>query len=315
MCGAGYVCASTSSLAALQNQLETPANGWGTPAAPKPHEKGRCVRAPLDDNLFATCLPEMQPYEIHAGESFIIGGSASGMLTDLMPDPTTRECVVPPISSPYVRLHQPRLPVGAPALAWCPPSEDARHLHNPVAQPGDPTAVYDPLGPLDPSIPNVCLDPGPPGTCGSCAAPNVCFNGNCSVPCTPGAQPSGCPTAQLCLRRTDAPGGICLDPTVQRLIHYENPFFAIELQIPAGRALSPDNTDVKFVIVGGGYPLAVPLATDVTALQPRAIVTSPDLQTVFVVDEGKQSSGTGLRGQLLRVSTAAQATDRSFTVR
>jgi hypothetical protein len=45
------------------------------------------------------------------------------------------------------------------------------------------------------------------------------------------------------------------------------------------------------------------------------VVTAPDRQTVFVVDEGKSSTATGLRGQLLRVSTAVQATDRSFQVR
>ena len=81
------------------------------------------------------------------------------------------------------------------------------------------------------------------------------------------------------------------------------------------KALTKDATDLKFILVGGGFPLATALGVDAQAQQPKAVVTSPDRQTIFVVDEGKSSAATGLRGQLLRVSTAVQATDRTFQVR
>ena len=37
--------------------------------------------------------------------------------------------------------------------------------------------------------------------------------------------------------------------------------------------------------------------------------------TIYVVDEGKQSTGTGLRGQVLRFFTDSQSTDGVFSVR
>jgi len=253
-------------------------------------EAGRCMRAPVNGALFAECLKELQPYELHAGEAFLVSGSASGYLNDFEPDPTTRECVVPPVSSPFVRLHQGRIPLGGAAgLTWCPPPSDPRHL-------------VDPLAPLDPSLPNVCLDLGD-------VAP---------ASCTPGVTPTAmCP---ICLPRSDvpAPGGFCVDPTQPRRIHFENIYYAIELSVPTHPTtgiIPADTTDVKFIVVGGGFPLTAALGVDAQAQQPRAIVTAPDRQTVFVVDEGKASAATGLRGQLLRVSTAVQATDRSFQVR
>jgi hypothetical protein len=98
-------------------------------------------------------------------------------------------------------------------------------------------------------------------------------------------------------------------------VHFENPFMAFALDLPPGALPPRDGTDLKFTVVGGGFPIAVSLGVDVQAPQPRVAVTDADHQTFFVVDEGKSPSGTGLRGQLLRVSTAAQATDRSFIVR
>jgi hypothetical protein len=270
-------------------------------------ETGRCMRAPISAQLFADCLNELQPYEIHAGEAFLVNGSATGHLQDFEPDPTTRECVVPPVSSPYVRLHQGRIPLGGPDLQWCPPPSDPRHLHDPRVGPD-----YNQLGALDSTLPNVCLDAGPTPMLSAC---------------TPGVLVSGCPMGQDCLARSESPAnGFCADRSVGRSVHFENIFYAIELVVPArqvrggelanGADLVPgDGTDLKFSIVGGGFPLAATLGVDATAQQPRVIVTSPDSQTVFVVDEGKQSAATGLRGQLLRVSTSVQATDRSFQVR
>ena len=41
----------------------------------------------------------------------------------------------------------------------------------------------------------------------------------------------------------------------------------------------------------------------------------PKKGTVYVVDEGKQSAATGLRGQLLRLRSEVPATDTTFRVR
>jgi hypothetical protein len=287
-CGTDYLCVGP-------NQSSIPSG-----------ETGRCMRAPINAQLFADCMNELQPYEVHAGESFLVNGSASGHLQDFEADPTTRECVVPPVSSPYVRLHQGRLPLSGPDLMWCPQPSDPKHLHDPRVG-----SDYSRLGALEPSLPNVCLDAGP--------SPML-------TACTPGVV-SSCPMGQDCVARSESPAnGFCADRSMGRSIHFENIYYAIELIVPArqirnaelanGQDLVPgDGTDLKFSVVGGGFPLAATLGVDATAQQPRSIVTSPDRQTVFVVDEGKQGAATGLRGQLLRVSTAVQATDRSFQVR
>jgi hypothetical protein len=277
-CGTDFLCIGP-------NQATLPAG-----------EGGRCMRAPINQALFAECLNELQPYEIHAGETFIVSGSATGYFNDFEPDPVTRECVVPPVSSPFVRLHQGRIPIGAADLSWCP-------------------ALSNPLDALPATAPNVCLDQR------SVMAPTACTtNADCNK------DMNGMPTDldRECIPRSDAPGGFCLGRTATRSIHYENVFYAIELNVPA-RSLSgqerpimmspQDATDLKFILVGGGFPLATALGVDAQAQQPKVVVTSPDRQTIFVVDEGKSSAATGLRGQLLRVSTAVQATDRTFQVR
>jgi hypothetical protein len=45
------------------------------------------------------------------------------------------------------------------------------------------------------------------------------------------------------------------------------------------------------------------------------MVTAPDLQTVFVIDEGKGTASTALRGQLLRLVSSIQTCDPAFQVR
>ena len=219
----------------------------------------RCMRAPLDDALFGVCLGELQPYEIHAGDAFTASGSASGFLVDVQPNPTTRECEVPPISSPYVRLRQSRIPTAIADLAACPPALMTAGV----------------LGTLDNSFAsNACLFTPP-------------------------------------------------DPAATRRIHFENPYFAIGLELPPGRdeltgeprTLPPDAFSISFVVVGGGFPASFPIGVDVPAQQPRVVITAPDRQTIYVLDEGKQTTTTGLRGQLLRVSTSTQTTDRTFLVR
>jgi hypothetical protein len=77
----------------------------------------RCMRAPLDDKLFATCFPELQSYEIVAGDVFTVTGLASGFNFNEAPD-ATGECQktssTDKNTSEYVRLRQSRVPLQPP---------------------------------------------------------------------------------------------------------------------------------------------------------------------------------------------------------
>ncbi|MFI5288064.1 MAG: hypothetical protein ACHQ17_00360 [Polyangia bacterium] len=210
----------------------------------------RCMLGPLDPELFEArsqggsgCVRELQNYEVH-GQAFVVSGSVSGFLSDLEPDPTTRECVVPPISSPYVRLHQPRIPVALSQLTPCPSGVD----------------IFSSMS----GVPAACLF-------------------------------------------SDGPKG--------REIHFENPYFAIGVVVPAAQLVPPMKTVLSFNVIGGGAPLSVPLIIDAQAQQPMAVVTAPDRATVYIVDEGKSSVATGLRGQLFRLFSASQSLDHLFVIR
>jgi hypothetical protein len=249
----------------------------------------RCMLAPADAKYFQAatsstpgCMTELKTYEVHAGESFLVTGSLSGFFSDLQADPLTSECEIPPMSSEYARLHQARIPIDTQLM--CP-------------------AASDPLSSLPPDL----IDPS------TGVASNICFESK---------------------------------SLSSRVIHFENPFFAFLLEIPlsvpasfdSGIPASPepsaspspspspgppgvvtglpvDLLQIQFSLLGGGFPLSVTLAIDVQAQQPRYAVTAPDRQTVFIVDEGKQTVGVGLRGQLFKLSTNATALDRSFLVR
>ena len=200
----------------------------------------RCMRAPLNEGLFTNCLKELQPYELHSRNAFLVSGSLTGLLSDEVVGPGG-ECQ-PATGSPYARLRQARIPVAA-QLAACPSAN-----------------LFDPL----------------PGTFASSL---------CELP--------------------------AMDTT--RVVHFENPYFAIALGLP-GFTLPPGFT-LTFQVVGGGLALQTVLAVDATAQSPRAVVTAPDRQTVFVVDEGKATAATGLRGQLLRLSSSTQSIDHTFQVR
>lgn len=229
-CGTDYVCATS--------RLD------GAP---------RCVRAPLDDRYLAAldeggfgCLRALQPYRIDAGDAFIVVGSVTGFLSLLEPDPTTRECVVPPMSSEAARLRQARIPL-VPDVA-CPAGADIR-------------------APLPPTVPNVCLR-----------------------------------------ERVESEERV-------RVVHFENPFLSFGLRQPPGDWVPPPGLALEFVVLGGQMPFLIALGVDVAAQQPRAVAVAPDDQTVYVVDEGRQTAAVGLRGQLIKIISQVQATDRFFIVR
>jgi hypothetical protein len=216
----------------------------------------RCMRAPLDPVLLDPvqgCVRELEAYEVHVGDAFVVTGSQTGFFSDEVAGPDG-ECEVPAGAGSYATLRQSRIPISSGALAACPSSLSG-------------SGILDPL-------------------------------------------PSGFP-ANVCLAAT----GMQPATTAERRIHFENPIFSLGLVLPAGQVVPADFTVLTFQLVGGSLPLQLALGTDVVALDPRTIVTAPDRQTVFVVDQGRQTAATGVRGQLLRVSSSSQATDRSFIVR
>ena len=57
------------------------------PSVVDPIGPPRCMRAPIGDaDYWATCMPEVQQYEIHAGDAFTVAGSASGYLANEIAD-------------------------------------------------------------------------------------------------------------------------------------------------------------------------------------------------------------------------------------
>ena len=111
------------------------------------------------------------------------------------------------------------------------------------------------------------------------------------------------------------------DPTTgNRLLHFENPIFNLAIRVLAASngeqaLVPPDLFQLSFEVVGTGFPLSIQLGIDVTAQLPNTAITGPDRQTVYVIDEGKQSTATGLRGQLLRIFSVIQSVDHTFEVR
>ncbi|MDB4969110.1 MAG: hypothetical protein JWN44_4799 [Myxococcales bacterium] len=211
----------------------------------------RCMRAPVNEALWATCMPQLQNYEIHVGEAFAILGSGSGHLVSESPGPGG-ECIETPQSSEYVRLRQARVPLTATKCAS--------------------TQALDSMD--------------------QATGRNVCQ--------------------------------IDLGDMQDRLIHFENPIFNIAIRLPttgttADGTLRPivpaDGTVISMQVTGGGQALLTLLGIDVEAQQPRAAVVGPDGQTVYIVDEGKSTFASGLRGQLLRLFSPSQAIDNQFIVR
>ncbi len=108
----------------------------------------RCMRAPIGDagaghTFWQLCMPELQQYELHAGDQFTVSGTSSGFLSN----ETTAadgECIVPPQTLERVRLFQWRVPLSAPT---CPDNVNANPL----------TSSIDPKGLAS----NVCLVNGP----------------------------------------------------------------------------------------------------------------------------------------------------------
>lgn len=216
------------------------------------------MRAPLDDTLIATCMTELQRYEIRAGSSFLVAGTTAGAPAELRIDPVTRDCVPPPPTDETGRLQRPRIPLEPAAC---------------------PMTMTDSLSMVDSSNPNVCVYPSGPVF--------------------------------------DATDTEKKNPKFDRVYHFENPQVTFALAVPTEAPIPPDNTTLSFIIVGGNFPFTVQLLRGNVdgALLPRVIATAPDGQTLYIVDEGKQTTSTGLRGQVLLFNSASQSIDSRFVVR
>jgi hypothetical protein len=117
--------------------------------------------------------------------------------------------------------------------------------------------------------------------------------------------PAGDPSSNVCLASASASSLV---------VHFENPFLAFAVDVPRSSA-PPDDFVLRFDVVGAGFPQSVVVGVDVIAQTPATAVVGPDGQTIFVLDQGKQSAATGLRGQLIRLFAPSLASDRSFVVR
>jgi hypothetical protein len=210
----------------------------------------RCMRAPVDAGLWNLCFPELQEYEIHVGDAFLIFGSSSGFVSSIEPR-SDGECVPAPTDNEYARLRNARVPLSGPNLPVC-------------------SGLASPLDPMDPSTGgNICRFDGVPAT---------------------------------------------------EVVHYENPILSLAMQVPkigiSDQVQVPVfGTQVTLTVVGGGSNLITPLGVDVQAQLPRYAVVAPDRQTVYVIDEGKSSVASGLRGQVLRLFSPTQSIDTTFRVR
>jgi hypothetical protein len=228
VCGAGFVCAASQDAT---------------------HEF-RCMRAPIDDLLWRRCFREVQDYEVHAGNAFLVYGTGSGYVA-FEEQNKDNECVVPgTLDTEFERLRQARVPL-TPKVTC-------------------PASMTSALDSLDPALHS-----------------NVCqFNGVSGF----------------------------------QVVHFENPVLNVAFEIPKqginNRVLVPPAlAQVSWTVVGGGAPLTAALGVEIQAQQPRYAVVAPDRQTVYVIDEGKSPTASGLRGQLLRLYSTTQQVDTLFRVR
>ena len=117
----------------------------------------------------------------------------------------------------------------------------------------------------------------------------------------------------------DKPGETCLpgEPApCSRRIHYENTAMNLVLRVPRLTetqnnvrqwisdewAVPDDGYSVSFSVVGGLVTYALPVGTNAGQLAQglRSATESPD-GAIYVVDQGRTGTATGLRGQLMRI--------------
>ncbi len=132
---------------------------------------------------------------------------------------------------------------------------------------------------------------------------------------------------------------ISTEDATRRFLRFENPIFSLVVQVPSrsfgaepvggdggtadggiplsGSSRVPaDDTLMAFSIVGGFRALSPLLGIDsFIAQMARTAVVGPDGASVYVVDQGKQGTAAGLRGQVLRLLAGTQVVDKTFQIR
>ncbi len=252
----------------------------------------RCMRAklpPADETLVAECFPGLEPYEVHAGDAFAVHGDVTVLSTPEAVGPAG-ECVAAPLQNPGTRLLAPRIPM--------PLSRDPAKDGLPDCGLPDPTTWLGPLPPGDAATANTCrLLPA---------------NDDGSRIYLRYQNPALITVLQVPVRELASGGVQIFDGGVGdggAVDGGVSPATTARSEVPG------EATVLIFPVVGGFLPLVGTLGTDVLAQEPRAAQVAPDKISVFVVDEGRQSIATGLRGQIIRFLTGLQTSDPQFLIR
>lgn len=342
-CGVGFVCAH-SSYERFEGPLPRPkarcvraplvAEGAPISDGAGQHPMSRAEASAV----LRACFSGSASYQVRGGDAFLVRGSQSAapVLENVGKDGA---CVRPQPGDPFfqaARLRQPRLRLGPrqglgagdPLLC---PSQDQwiSHRQPTPARSGScaeavsrgfvklPSGVQlnvaaqpDPLrrDSWDPWLQREAelLSSLPLGAPASCVLTDAGAEAPGTTTCGDGSRPP-CP----------------------RRIHFENPFLNLVLRLPRrmtplvldGRtiagaewALPPEGYSVSFNALGGFRPYAINATVPAGQLAQslRAASLAPD-GSVFIVDEGRTGSATGLRGQLMRIFRVDM--DQSFLVR
>jgi len=214
----------------------------------------RCLRAPIGDATFwQTCMPELQSYEVHVGDSFTVSGTSSGYLSNEKEAPDG-ECILPAQDLSRARLTQWRVPLTATTC------KDPVNAH-PLSASIDPTTL--------PS--NVCLvDQGAgAATTNLIHFENPIFNIVVQVPLSgPGGKP------------LVPPDGTSISMGVTGGGNNLNALLGVDVQAQQPRALvvAPDKQTI-YVIDEGKSPVATGLRGQLL----RLFSSSQSVDTQFIV--------------------------------
>ena len=264
-CGNGYFCANSGQFDHGGNKL-------------------LCLRAPLpplDAKTRQACFAELQGYEIHGGETFVVRGDVTGFVHTNYPAADTGACTRPPDKG-ATRLLRGRLPLDSPA---CPDSLQTNWL-----------------GTLPPDAPAACSLSLPGDSTQYLRFENAEIGFVVRVPevvteadfttIVPGTSvpDGGVPDMAV--------GGVDMGVGMTAITRVPN----------AGLG-------INFSVTGGNRPFNFHLSSDIQVQMPRAAVVSPDGTTIYAVDEGQQNVASGLRGQVVRFYSDTQSSDTSFRIR
>lgn len=211
----------------------------------------RCLRAPIGGpQLWNTCMPEVQHYEVNVGDAFTVSGTSSGYLSNEVVGPGG-ECVVPPQTLERIRLTQWRVPLLPPD---CPANVNA----SPLAASIDPSVLAR----------NVCRVKGVGSGVDLVHFENPVFNIVVQVPLAAPDKPVVPPDGTSV--NMDVTGG---GNSLQALLGVD-----VQAQQPRYATVAPDGQTV-YVIDEGKSPMATGLRGQLL----RLYSASQSVDTTFIV--------------------------------